>query len=226
MDGFYVPSCLPLERVMHCHCGEATLAVWHTYPRPVRPVRWRAKPLRVMSVMTPGLWWLCVRRPRRWSAGTPGPHVFVAWRHHSLGSPCFGGLRHLTVDAARTGLTRSATGLPQVATQRVVHPLPDACTVPGPKIMVDRLVGRKVRREHAPLAPAPPHVGGARATTGLGRVVTSLALHLRCQEGQSYHADYWVVLKANPQRGSNSMRRKPSSVGTWPRASTSWRLPN
>jgi hypothetical protein len=44
-----------LECVMHFHYGAATAAVWHTHPRRVRPVRWRAKPLRVMSVMTPGL---------------------------------------------------------------------------------------------------------------------------------------------------------------------------
>src|SRR5262249_53980783 len=49
---------------------------------------------------------------------------------------------------------------------------------PGPEIMVDRLVRRKVRRKHPPLAPAPQavedgiehlaHVGGARAATRFG----------------------------------------------------------
>ena len=60
-----------------------------------------------------------------------------------------------------------------------MHPFPDACTAPRPKIMVDGLMGRKVGGEQAPLASAPQHVedgidhfahvGRTRATTGFGR---------------------------------------------------------
>jgi hypothetical protein len=93
----------------------------------------------------------------------------------------------LTIDDPRAGLPRAARSFAQIPTQRVVHPLPDACTAPGPEIMVDRLVGRKLFREQAPLAAAPQHVedgmdhlahvGRARATTALGRG------NERCQEG-------------------------------------------
>jgi hypothetical protein len=93
----------------------------------------------------------------------------------------------LTIDDPHAGLPCAARGLAQIPTQGVMHPLPDACTSPGPEIMVDGLVGRKLSREQAPLAAAPQHVedgiehlahiGRARATTGFGRG------NERCQEG-------------------------------------------
>jgi DNA invertase Pin-like site-specific DNA recombinase len=36
----------------------------------------------------------------------------------------------------------------------------------------------------------------------------------------------WDAPKGNLRRGSNSTPRRPSSAATWPRALTSWRLPN
>ena len=70
-------------------------------------------------------------------------------------------------------------GLTQNPPEGVMHPFPDACMAPRPKIMVDGLVGWKVGGEQAPLAPTSQHVedsidylahvGRARATTGFGR---------------------------------------------------------
>ena len=64
----------------------------------------------------------------------------------------------MTLDDPRAGLPRAARSLAQIPTQGVVYPLPHACTAPGPEIMVDGLVGRKLFREQAPLAAAPQHV--------------------------------------------------------------------
>ena len=102
-----------------------------------------------------------------------------ASRRHSLGAPCCGGLHRLAVEDPCTRLTRAARGLAQVPTERVVPPLPDTRTAPGPAIRGDGLVRRKGCGAHPPWAPAPQvgedgmdhlaPVGRARAATQLGR---------------------------------------------------------
>ena len=112
-------------------------------------------------------------------------------------------------------LTRAARGLAQIPTQGVVHPLPDACPAPGPEIMVDGLVGRKVGGEQAPLAPAPQdvedgidhlaHVGRARATTEFGRG------NERCQDGPFRLGEIrWIALH-HPVPSTHQVLRGPTS---------------
>src|SRR4030095_8614597 len=99
-----------------------------------------------------------------------------------------------------------------------MHPLPDACSAPGPEIMVDGLAGWKVFREHPPLTPAPQavengidhlaHVGRARATTRFGR------RNERCQEGPFRLGEICGIALHHPMPSTPQVLRGPTSYHT------------
>src|SRR5829696_7853849 len=69
-----------------------------------------------------------------------------------------GGLRRLAVHYPGTRLGLPSELLPQPPAQDAVHPLPNSVDAPSPEVVEHGLPGRKVPRQHAPLATALEHV--------------------------------------------------------------------
>ena len=73
-------------------------------------------------------------------------------------APFFRRLHALTVQNGRTRLPMPPFGLAQLLMQSRVDPLPGALSPPVAEVGIDRSPGRKLMRQHPPLATAPQHV--------------------------------------------------------------------